>query len=58
MPRIFIEITKAEQAKVHDRAKREGVAPGTLATWLFREKLAELPELKSEPPEDKLEQAA
>jgi len=55
MPRIFIEITKAEQAEVYDRAKREGVAPGTLATWLFREKLAEL---KHEPPENKLEQAA
>lgn len=41
MPRIIVEISKAEQGDIYARAKLEGVSPGALASWLLREKLAE-----------------
>lgn len=41
MPRIIVEISKAERGDIDARAKLEGVSPAALASWLLREKLAE-----------------
>ncbi|HKA57361.1 MAG TPA: hypothetical protein VKD28_02005 [Gemmatimonadales bacterium] len=56
MPRMIVELSKADHSWVFERARREGVSPASLVSWLLKEKLTELARQATESAEP--EQAA